>query len=444
VSQPLVSILIPAYNHAQYVGAAVESVLGQTHEHLELIAIDDASQDDTWAVLQSFQDKRLQRCRHAANQGAPATLNEAMALARGEYIAILNSDDIYDPRRIERLLVEIARSGDREAFVFSDVAFIDAAGREIHDHPRARNYQALRSYCEALSPTSWFFAGNPAISTSNFFFSRSLARRVGDFSSLRYTHDWDWAFRAMGYGTLSWVQEGLLAYRVHQTNTLSEDDLWRHIHENSYVQACALLSLQLGEGNDSEPLVRAEEILLALMRNESLHPLSLLCYLAYGLAGVDTKRLLELTVSNGCTSWFLSHVADAASCVKEIFYSLELLKDQVSTVPMQAAMLEERWQAMQHMQQEIVNRDRWIADLNAFLQEKERCIVSQAALIEERWDAIQQMSGEIANRDRQIKIQQAEVAAKQAEIARLNRNFFIRATRYLKRKLSALGLNNEA
>ncbi|ADE16652.1 glycosyl transferase family 2 [Nitrosococcus halophilus Nc 4] len=429
---PLVSVIIPAYNHESYVSSAVESVLGQTHRNLELIVIDDASQDGTWEILQSFQDSRLRLRRHDTNRGADATLNEGVALAQGEYIAILNSDDAYAPCRIQRLLSAAGQSSGNDVFVFSDVDFIGPSGTPISHHLRAQSYNTLRGHCETLSPTNWFFAGNLAMTTSNFFFSRSLANRVGGFFPLRYTHDWDWVLRASQYRTPIWVRENLLAYRVHEANTLSEDDLWRHIHENSYVQAKALLSLGLRSGNGPEAEARVEAILLALMQNESFHPLSLLCYLIYGLAGVEERRLLEFAAGDGA-SWRLQQMAEAASCPPEVFRSIQQLADQ-------ASMLAERWQAMQQMSGEIASRDRCIASQAAMIEERwhiiqqmngeianrDECIASQAAMIEERWHIIQQMNGEIANRDNQIE-------AMQAEIAKLNGNFFIRATRYLKR-----------
>src|SRR5690606_672449 len=113
--------------------------------------------------------------------------------------AILNSDDVYVPCRIKRLLSAAGQSGGNEAFVFSDVDFIGPSGTQVPHHPRAQSYQALRGHCETLIPANWFFAGNLAMTTSNFFFSRSLANRVGSFFPLRYTHDWDWALRASQY-----------------------------------------------------------------------------------------------------------------------------------------------------------------------------------------------------------------------------------------------------
>ncbi|EDZ68391.1 glycosyl transferase, group 2 family protein [Nitrosococcus oceani AFC27] len=445
---------MPAYNHEEYVSSAVESVLGQTHKKLELIVIDDASSDGTWAVLQSFQDHRLRRYRHDRNQGAHATLNEAMALAQGEYIAILDSDDRYDPRRLERLLSEAGRASGNDVFIFSDVDFIGPTGGGIADHPRAQGYKMLRKRWETLSPASWFFASNLAMTTSNFFFSRSLANRVGDFSPLRYTHDWDWALRATLQGAIPlWIREDLLAYRVHGANTLSEGDLWRHIHENSYVQTKALLSLgkRLGEENP-EGKAHGEDILLALMSNESLHPVSLLCYLVYGLAGVEDPRLLNFA-SGDSTGWWLQRLAEAVACPPEVFRSIAHLAGQAKAVAVQAAMLDERWQAMEQMRQEIVgqkamieerwaiiqrmngeiaSRDQWITDLDALVKEKDQCIAGQAAMIEERWDIIQRMGSEIASRDNQIEMMQAE-------IVKLNRNFFVRATKYLKRMLPKFG-----
>ncbi len=126
LAHPLVSVLMPAYNHAPYVRAAVESVLGQTYGNLELIAIDDASSDATWTVLQSFDDGRLRLHRHDTNQGAHATLNEALKLAKGEFIAIINSDDIFHPERFAACLKELELTG--ADLVGTDIVLVDDDG----------------------------------------------------------------------------------------------------------------------------------------------------------------------------------------------------------------------------------------------------------------------------------------------------------------------------
>lgn len=415
----LVSVLMPAYRHEQFVRLAVESVLGQTHGDLELIVVDDASDDGTWDVLQSLRDERLRLCRHEVNQGAHATLNEALGMARGDFVAILNSDDVYSPRRIERLLAEVAAWGGDEGLAFSDVAFVDDGGQPVPGHPRASAYEVLHGFCRELPPAAWFLAGNPAITTSNFFFSRALGQRLAGFAPLRYTHDWDWALRAGQGGRLAWIPECLLQYRVHAGNTLSEDDRWRHVHENSYVQARALLTL------GDHRAAQAPELVKALLRNDSLHPVSLLCFLTWGLAGTTDARMLE-AAAGADGRWPLQAVAAAGSYPVEIFHSLRSWLERYQAIQAQAALLDDRWHAIQHMNGEIADRDACIAEQRAILADKDRCIAGQAAMIEERWNAIQQMGREIADRD-------AQIANRDRQLAEFNDRPLVRLSKGLER-----------
>jgi GT2 family glycosyltransferase len=422
---------MPAYNHGRFVEAAVESVLGQTLGDLELIAIDDASSDGTWDVLASIRDERLRLYRHDANQGAHATLNAALAMARGDFVAIINSDDIFHPCRLERMLAEAQTWDGAAGLAFSDVEFVGQDGGMVANHPRAIGYTALRDFCAELPPVAWFLAGNPAISTSNFFFSRVLAERTGGFAPLRYTHDWDWALRARRHGRLSWLREPLLRYRAHDANTLSEDDSWRHVHENSFVQARALLAMGRGE-DGANALQHAAALVQAMLRNESLHPISLLCFLIQGLAGADDARLLA-AATGGDGPWQLQTAAETAGLPPTLFHSLRHWQDRERTVIGQAALIEERWNIIQHMSGEIASRDKWISEQAASIADKDRRIAGQAALVEERWDTIQQMSGEIANRDRQVAELEAILAAQRAELKDLNGRLLVRVTRRLDR-----------
>ncbi len=399
---PLVSVLMPAYNHAPYVRAAVESVLGQTYDNLELIAIDDASSDATWTVLQSFDDERLRLHRHDTNQGAHATLNEALKLAKGEFIAIINSDDMYHPERLARLVAEAERSNGKDTLIFTDVSFVDAQGSTVEAHPRVLGYKALNERCASLAPYIRLLTGNLAVSTSNFFFSRLLAEKVGAIAPLRYTHDWDWALRASLYGPPTWVRESLLSYRIHVANTLSEDDSWRHIHENSYIQAKALLMRGQGVPEHEEPLAAARSASLALLENESFHPLALSLYLTCLLGGVDDNEMLELS----CTrdgNWMLKELADAASCPADLFRSVGYLAEREKVVMDQKVMIEERWNIIHNLSEEIAKRD--------------TCIAAQTELIEERWHIIQTLSEEVAKRDTCIAAQTELIEEKDRGIA---------------------------
>ena len=103
----LVSVVLPAYNHEAYIAQAIDSALAQSVD-LELIVIDDGSRDRTADIIAAYDDPRIRFVRQA-NAGSHATINRGIAMARGRYVAILNSDDRFHPERLARL-VALARS----------------------------------------------------------------------------------------------------------------------------------------------------------------------------------------------------------------------------------------------------------------------------------------------------------------------------------------------
>jgi GT2 family glycosyltransferase len=429
MTAPLISVLMPSYNHESFIAEAMSSVLAQSHAKLELIVIDDASGDGTWAAMESIADDRLTRIRHTTNQGAHATLNEAMALARGDYVAILNSDDVYAPRRLERLIATAAESGGADAFIFTDVDFIDAANASAEAHPRGAGYRTLRGNCLGMTAREWFLMGNPAISTSNFFFSRRLADKVGGFAPLRYTHDWDWALRACRHVAPIWLHEPLLAYRVHSTNTLAEADTWRHIHENSHIQARALMALPPA----ADPEAEAFGTCRALLRNESFHPLALLCFMLLRQAGVADSRL-EHYARTGEPDWLLQRLGESAGSPETLFRSAPYLAEREQVIAAQATLVEARQTVIDNMVREIAARDDTIAGQAALIEERwdtiqrmsqeiasrDQAIAGQATLLEERYDSIERMNGEIASRDNVIASQAALVEERYATIAHMS------------------------
>jgi glycosyltransferase involved in cell wall biosynthesis len=101
---PLISIIMPTYNAARFIGKAVDSVLAQTYPHWELIIVDDASSDDTEAIVNAYNDSRI-RYTKVSRIGHPAGVrNTGLRMAQGDYIAFLDSDDLYFPETLEKLL----------------------------------------------------------------------------------------------------------------------------------------------------------------------------------------------------------------------------------------------------------------------------------------------------------------------------------------------------
>jgi glycosyltransferase involved in cell wall biosynthesis len=222
---PLISVIIPAYNHEKFIGAAIDSVLGQTVSDLELIVINDGSKDTTGEIVQSYKDPRLSYYSQE-NQDAYNTINRGLSLVKGRYVAILNSDDVYTVDRFERILAFQKLHGSE--CVITDVIPISDSGQEFTDPDFGWNiwHQKNRSYYREVGDMyTAFLKGNFMVTTSNLFMTATAARAVGKFCSLRYLHDYDYIFRMM----LSFPDnvhymenEKLLYYRIHDGNTLGE------------------------------------------------------------------------------------------------------------------------------------------------------------------------------------------------------------------------------
>lgn len=121
MSQPLVSVIIPSYNYGQFVGQAVDSALKQTYSPIEIIVVDDGSEDDTRERLSQYGDRI--RYVYQQNQGLSAARNTGMRIARGEYLAFLDSDDAFHPRKVELQIHYIQHHPDVELLateMFSD------------------------------------------------------------------------------------------------------------------------------------------------------------------------------------------------------------------------------------------------------------------------------------------------------------------------------------
>jgi alpha-1,3-rhamnosyltransferase len=130
----VVSVVVPSRNHARFVEESIASAVAQTYEALELIVVDDGSDDDSVDVIRRVlreSHPRFDRCVFVTqrHRGLPATLNRALRLAQGEFVSILDSDDVLRPHKIERLIRADAWASPTTAAVFGDVSFIDECGR---------------------------------------------------------------------------------------------------------------------------------------------------------------------------------------------------------------------------------------------------------------------------------------------------------------------------
>ncbi|MCX7273873.1 MAG: glycosyltransferase [Burkholderiales bacterium] len=225
---PRVSIVIPAYNHERFIAQALASLQAQTVDDFEVVVVDDGSTDGTAALAHAAAqtDPRI-RVVEQANAGSHGAINRGIGLARARWIAILNSDDCFAPTRLQRLL-DAAQAGAR--FVVTDTRLIDDAGDEITDptHWWHRTLDGFLAQVDAHGPIEGLMHGNFTVSTSNFFFERSLVDEIGPFRPLRRVIDWDWALRAALHAPAGFRHlrgERLLDYRLHGRNAILGDPL---------------------------------------------------------------------------------------------------------------------------------------------------------------------------------------------------------------------------
>ncbi|MGQ0700353.1 MAG: glycosyltransferase family 2 protein [Panacagrimonas sp.] len=227
MSFPLCSVIVPVYRHETLLAECLKSVLVQSWPRIELIVIDDASPDASFDRARELTGspeyrQRFERIvceRNETNKGAHASFNRGMALAQGEYLFLLNSDDRYHPLRLGRMVAEMADRGSR--FAFSGIhPFADG------DTPIPESLLGLIAYLDGYAPqlpslSFAFLRINATVTTGNFAMTRELAQQVGPFIDLKLAHDYDWALRAIAFEEPLYVPERLYDYRLHPTNTFA-------------------------------------------------------------------------------------------------------------------------------------------------------------------------------------------------------------------------------
>lgn len=134
---PKVSVIIPCYQHEKYVATTITSVLNQSFQDFEVLITDDGSTDACVDIINEFKDERINLCTFPSNRGAAFAANNALQRATGDFIAVLNSDDLWAPQKLEVQLNFLENNTSTSA-VFALPFFIDEDGRSLINHPWTR------------------------------------------------------------------------------------------------------------------------------------------------------------------------------------------------------------------------------------------------------------------------------------------------------------------
>lgn len=213
MSEPIISIMMPAYNAQEYIAAAIESVLAQTFTGWELVIVDDGSTDRTPEIIRRFDDRRIRYFRQE-NAGEAAARNTALHKMHSRWLAFLDADDRYLPEHLELTLAYLQNNPEKDA-VYTDGLHIDTQGRQL---------QSLSS--RRRGPfEGWIF--EEVVRASDVFgppMCVVLRRSLIEDYQLRYDTrivigpDWDFFIRYSEHARFGYLDRQTCLYRVHLTN----------------------------------------------------------------------------------------------------------------------------------------------------------------------------------------------------------------------------------
>lgn len=247
-ARSLVSVVLPTYNRAHLLSDAIRSVLAQSWPELELIVVDDHSQDETPQVAQAFEDPRLRYVRNDSNQRLPCTLNRGFSLARGEYLTWTSDDNLIAPTAIERMVERVCHGN-------CDLVYADYYQfSDLDDQGRPQGV-ARRRLPEALQLARGNHIG------ACFLYTRRLHEVVGDYDpELFLVEDYDYWIRAAQSFSFCHIPEPLYYFRRDEKTLF-----WSRFAE--VKSADILVRVKNGLLSEDEVLEAVLRLLLADVRN---------------------------------------------------------------------------------------------------------------------------------------------------------------------------------
>lgn len=215
---PIVSVIIPTYNRAHLIGRAIQSVLNQTYQDFEIIVVDDGSTDNTKEVVENFrkENKRIRYIWYEKNKGGAVARNIGIRDAKGEYIAFLDSDDEWMPKKIEKQISLFDRCSDSIGVIYcsyylqeDSFGYIEKASLSNMKRGNVYNF-LLNGWCPS--------------STSFFLLKAQVFKKSGLFDeNLCSFQDYDLWIRIAQYYEFEFIEEHLAIKHNHEGSQIAKD-----------------------------------------------------------------------------------------------------------------------------------------------------------------------------------------------------------------------------
>lgn len=245
---PLVSVLIPAYNHENYIQETIESIINQTYPNIELIILDDGSKDKTWEKITELKPKCENRFVKSLfetkqNEGTCITLNKLLKLSSGEFVYIIASDDLAKPQAIEEE-VKFLQDNPDYALAVGDNEYVDSMGKQIFRTQKAftsniknAKYKTVKEFLSSKLKIDFLsddFGSYKTLYKENYIPNGYLIRKnifetIGNFTKNAPLEDFWLMLQISKYKKMKYIDEILFSYRIHDTNTIGNSTRMREL-----------------------------------------------------------------------------------------------------------------------------------------------------------------------------------------------------------------------
>lgn len=314
---PLVSIVVPCYNHERFVQRCIESLLEQDYCNIELMIIDDGSCDQSVKRIQSLVpacQQRFARFRFITreNMGLVASLNESLSWVRGKYYTAIASDDVMFSDKITRL-VDCLESSSNAAVAFGDALFIDENEQAIFLNPitkqksteshGSQSFMQVFTYGREINILGLEFGKYPTLLAGNYLpamgcvVKTSAIKEVGGWTEGGIVEDWDMWLKLSKKYSFTYLEEPVAYYRLHDTNTsiLSSLEVLLdslkllerqkvYSTDNNYLQVYFTAKIRL-----QKAIIKHDPKYIKMLARDVIH----FAYLRH-LIGMSIKKIMKL------------------------------------------------------------------------------------------------------------------------------------------------------
>lgn len=218
----MVSVVLTSYNKEKYIRQAIESVLRQTYDDFELIIVDDGSSDNSTSIIEEYKmkDRRIKTFYFEKNKGIPSAHNKGISLARGDYLAMMDCDDYWDYRKLEKQ-VQVLENNDEYGACFTWINVVDENGEKVSSNKC--ECRDLMWNSENHTQGEWlrlFFTEGCKLGNPSILIRRTLINLIGGYSAgLRQLQDYELFVRILKKCNVYILRENLVFYRWFLGNT---------------------------------------------------------------------------------------------------------------------------------------------------------------------------------------------------------------------------------